>query len=69
MNVDMVMLVNVASLLLLFYLAFETNVVGFSIGVFISYMCLKIIRNIRAVRIPPHGKAIFITGCDSGKFS
>lgn len=66
MNVNMATFANVTSLLLLLYLAFETNVVGFSIGVLISYMCLKIIRNVRAVRVPPHGKAVFITGCDSG---
>ena len=63
----MVTFARLTSYLFLLYLATETNVWGFTLGVFVSHVLLKIIRNVLADKIPPHGKAVFITGCDSGK--
>ena len=55
--------------LLLLLLTFQTNFWKFCLGILISYVCLKMIRNLYTRTIPMDGKAIFITGCDTGKFT
>ena len=66
MKVNMVTFARLTSYLFLLYLATETNVWGFMLGVLVAHILVKIIRNVLADKISPNGKAIFITGCDSG---
>ena len=62
----MVVFARLTSYLFLLYLATETNVWGFMLGVIVSHVLVKLVRNVLADKIPTSGKAVFITGCDSG---